>query len=653
MERKDKALKRNNSLIEKRSELPMKIRFASEFYGNGDSDTVADHMLSKKEREYMFVFSDADVLEANEPELHILVFLDKDSEGVPLAAKDKLRTILKYLKQSSDAKTGTRYSGSTLSYSKKEFLKDELTEKLRERDKTIRDEIAVSKDTSREAESLKAGKRYVNMADDYLKEAMELGASDFHIEADESRAFVRLRIHKQMIDIDEITHEEARKIGLAFYSEFTRGRGEGQVKGIAEGSYQESSLLDAEFSRKIGGNISLKARMVNIGLNHSDSFNIVLRLIDKTKTSEAIPFEKLNFSRNVCRKLRILETASKGAILVVGVTGSGKSTTLQNMVQHERDRSGNTRKIYTIEQPVESRIDRVIQINASGDEGKDVPADKNFSFDNINRSLMRGDPDSIMYGEIRDSITANAMKKGADSGHLVYGTMHVKSAIEAYPRLESFGLSRETIARNGFLVLVMCLHLLPRLCPHCSVPYRGKNSVPERYSEFDAIANYRKKSDSRNIMREVIATQKSIRPGDSLLRELQRKNIIDARDVFDLQQKIKLMNEGSDYAAFGDRVESVIRSSMIPREETNVRFKGAGCKECFNGTVGVAPVAEVLIPDDSFLSFVREGRLDRAELYWKSNLEGVTITQDSYEKIVSGMIDPRDAEAELPELLGS
>ena len=644
---------RNSKRITRRSELPMDIRFAGEFYGDTEGGLIADHVLTKKEREFMFIFSDASVLEANNPELHILVFLEGKDEAVPLPAKNKLRSIIKYLRQTDDSNIGITYSGNVLSYSSESSIKDELRQRLNEREKSINDELAANKDTSREAESHKAGKRYIRMAEDYLKEAMELGASDFHIEAEESKAYVRLRIHKQLIDIDEITHYDASQIGLAFYSEFTRGRGEGQVKGIAEGTYNESSLLDAEFSRKIGGNISLKARMVNIGLNHSDAFNIVLRLIDKTKTSEAIPFEKLNFSKNVCRKLRILETASKGAILVVGVTGSGKSTTLQNMVQHERDRTGNTRKIYTIEQPVESKIDRVIQINAAGDEGKDVPADKNFSFDNINRNLMRGDPDSIMFGEIRDSITAKAMNKGADSGHLVYGTMHVKSAIEAYPRLESFGLSRETIARNGFIVLVMCLHLLPRLCPHCSIPYRGKHSVPERYSEFDAIANYRKKSDSRNIMREVIAAQKSIQPDMSLLRELQRRSIIDSRDVYDLQQKIKIMNEGSDNAAFGDRVESVIRSSMMPREDTNVRFKGPGCKECFNGTVGVAPVAEVLIPDDSFLSFVREGRLDRAELYWKSNLEGVTITQDSYEKIVSGMIDPRDAEAELPELLGS
>ncbi|MEG3764892.1 ATPase, T2SS/T4P/T4SS family [Alteromonas sp. 14N.309.X.WAT.G.H12] len=653
MDERNKGLARNNKLIIRRNQLPMNIRFAGEFYGSGEAEVDGDHVLSKKEREYMFVFSDADVLEVNEPELHILVFLEEKSDNVPLSAKDKLRTILKHLKQGATGKSNTRYKTSILSYSKSHEIREELQEKLREREQAISEDIAVNKDRGREAENNKNGKRYLAMADNYLKEAMEYGASDFHIEADASRAFVRLRIHKQLIDIDEITHHEAAQLGVTFYSEFTRGRGEGQVKGIAEGTYHESSILDAEFSRKIGGNISLKARMVNIGLNHSDSFNIVLRLIDKTKTSEAIPFEKLNFSRTICRKLRILDTASKGAILVVGVTGSGKTTTLQNMIQHERDRTGNTRKIYSIEQPVETHIDRVVQINATSDESKDVSADKNFSFDNINRSLMRGDPDSIMYGEIRDVSTAIALQMGANSGHLVYGTMHVKSAIDAFPRLESFGLSREIIARNGFLVMIMCLHLLPLLCPHCSIPYKDKNSVPERYSEFDAIANYRKKRDKRNIMRDVIATQKSIKPGDSLLRELQCKSLIDSQDVFELQQKIKLMNEGRDNVEFIERVETVIRGSMMPREETNVRFKGPGCDQCFNGTVGVVPVGEIIIPDETFLSFVREGRLSRAELYWKSNLDGITITQDSYEKIVSGMIDPRDAETELPELLGS
>jgi type II secretory ATPase GspE/PulE/Tfp pilus assembly ATPase PilB-like protein len=648
MDKPKPSLRRNQSKYTKRSDLPGTIKFANVFYPDTFPTNKDTFELTKKEREDIFVYTDASILDSAYPVLNVVVVNDDKKGNNATEHRNKTRHIIQKA-------LSLPYSNVLLTYSSSSEVKDFLLKQLQNREKMRKAEINNANNEKKGNDGGVGGTHFTKMAENYLREAMELGASDLHIEATEGEtAYVRFRVHKLLIDFDEVTRNDAKQLGLAFYSDFTRGIGEGQVKGIADGTYNESSLLDAEFSRNIGGDISLKARMVNIGLNHDDMFNIVLRLIDKTKTSEAIPYENLNFSKTVCKKLRILETASKGAVLIVGVTGSGKSTTMQNMVQHERDRSSNTRKIYTIEQPVETTISRVIQINASASEEKDVPPDKNFTFDNINKNLMRGDPDSIMYGEIRDSITAKAMEKGADSGHLAYGTMHVKSAIDVFPRLESFGLLRENITRNGFIALSICQHLLPKLCPHCATKYEGISTIPERYSEFDAIANYRsKKGDNKGMMRKILQTQKEIDPGASLLRELQRRNFIDAKEVFNLKNKIRLMNEGNDHLDFNARLQSVIRSSMKPADEVNVRFKGPGCKNCFNGTIGVAPVAEVLVPDDKFLSFVRDGQLDKAELHWKSNLGGITITEDSYEKIVSGMVDPRDAESELPDLLGS
>ena len=150
---------RNNKRITRRSELPIDIRFAGEFYGDTEGGLIADHVLTKKEREFMFIFSDASVLEANNPELHILVFLEGKDEAVPLPAKNKLRSIIKYLRQTDDSNIGITYSGNVLSYSSESSIKDELRQRLNEREKSINDELAANKDTSREAESHKAGKR--------------------------------------------------------------------------------------------------------------------------------------------------------------------------------------------------------------------------------------------------------------------------------------------------------------------------------------------------------------------------------------------------------------------------------------------------------------------------------------------------------------
>jgi type II secretory ATPase GspE/PulE/Tfp pilus assembly ATPase PilB-like protein len=321
------------------------------------------------------------------------------------------------------------------------------------------------------------------------------------------------------------------------------------------------------------------------------------------------------------------------------------------MLQQERDRSGGTRKLISLEDPVEYAMDRVTQINV-GEKSEIAHADTDFTFENLNQKMLRSDPDTIAYGEIRDNVSAKALYKGVESGHLVYGTIHTSTALDVFSRLRSFGLSLDDICKKGFIRLILLQHLLPKLCPHCSIPYHVGDEVPEKYDELFVIKSFMQTSNTRLTVSEVVKISKKNK-GRSLLRALQAEERIGAIDVMRLRKKIQQLNEGSESRGFSDRLNSVISNSTLQEEDFNIRFRGHGCDKCLQGQCGVVPASEVIIPDERLLALIKSGDIQKASLYWKSHLGGKTAVQDSYGKIFDGSVDPRSVEEHLVDLLGS
>jgi type II secretory ATPase GspE/PulE/Tfp pilus assembly ATPase PilB-like protein len=493
------------------------------------------------------------------------------------------------------------------------------------------------------------GNELVLEVEQVLYKAMNLKASDFHLESLNGKdALIRFRVNKELFDFRKIPHKKAIEIGNVFFGHFIADKA--QERGSGDGMYKHDTLLEGEFSRKID-DVDMKARMVNMGTNHADGFNLVLRLIDKKKSNDPTSFEAMGFSNNSCSLLKEVEDSSRGFILTGGVTGSGKSTTQQNQMQLERDRSGRTRKIYSFEQPVEQVIEGVIQCSVKdGDEN--TPDDRNYSFENYNKLSMRGDPDTIAYGEIRDHTTAMAADKGARSGHLVYGTMHVYDVMGIFPRFESFGLPPEKVCDPGYIRMAMFQHLLPKLCPHCSRSYRIGSEMPERYDEYFISRSYRDDSNSAIDPEVLRDTNGALKSGESLFRMLQKRGEIRSSDVVAMKRKLQLANGRYDKNAFRERLERVTTMSGAHPDDVNIKFRGTGCHHCLNGHVGVTPAAEVLVPDEEFLNLVRKGEMHQARMYWLSDLGGRSATEDSYEKIIQGIVDPRIVEDEL-EKIGS
>jgi type IV pilus assembly protein PilB len=146
--------------------------------------------------------------------------------------------------------------------------------------------------------------------------------------------------------------------------------------------------------------------------------------------------------------------SSYGAVLVTGPTGSGKSTTLYAALGALND---VTKKIITIEDPVEYRIDGINQMNVNRKAGLDFATGL--------RSILRADPDIVMVGEIRDGETARIAIEAALTGHMMLSTLHTNDAPGAIPRLNEMGI--ETFLTASALDCVIAQRLARKLCTHC------------------------------------------------------------------------------------------------------------------------------------------------------------------------------------------
>ena len=159
-------------------------------------------------------------------------------------------------------------------------------------------------------------------------------------------------------------------------------------------------------------------------------------------------------------QIRQLLALPNGIILVTGPTGSGKSSTLYTFL---RELNTKDRRIVTIEDPVENKLDGVVQIA--------VKPEINLTFSAGLRSILRGDPNVIMVGEMRDLETTEIAIRGALTGHLVFSTLHTNDAVGGISRLLDMGIEPFLIASSVRAFIAQ--RLVRRLCPHCRQPASG------------------------------------------------------------------------------------------------------------------------------------------------------------------------------------
>ena len=272
-----------------------------------------------------------------------------------------------------------------------------------------------------------------------IAQAVEARASDIHLEPGERDFEVRLRI-------DGVLHTRS-SVPMSRYAA-TASR----IKLIAHLDIGERRLpQDGRISVRAAGE-DLDIRVSSMPSVFGES--MVLRLLPKRRAD--LGLDRLGMGPDQLARFRQWLAQPNGLILVTGPTGSGKSTTLYSALAAINDQS---RKIVTVEDPVEFRLPHMIQIQTQAEIG--------YTFARALRSILRHDPDIIMIGEIRDRETAEIAIQSALTGHLVLATLHTNDALSAVTRLTDMGVEPYLVAAS--LRAVMAQRLVRRLCERCAV----------------------------------------------------------------------------------------------------------------------------------------------------------------------------------------
>ena len=286
---------------------------------------------------------------------------------------------------------------------------------------------------------LASGAPVVRAVTDLLEKAMELRATDIHVEPLRTGLAIRMRI-------DGLLRDVATPAGVLPQAVISR------VKILAGLNIAERRLPQDGAAHLRIARSDVDIRVATMPNQHGES--AVIRLLPKDRG--VLEIAKLGLSAHDEEKLRRLLSLPHGMIVVTGPTGSGKTTTLATMLTVLNDK---TRKILTIEDPVEYEI--------RGANQSQVKPEIGLTFAAALRAFVRQDPDVIMVGEIRDPETANIAIHAALTGHLVLTTLHTETAAAAVPRLLDLGV--ESFLLQSTLRAVMAQRLVRILCERCKI----------------------------------------------------------------------------------------------------------------------------------------------------------------------------------------
>lgn len=274
-----------------------------------------------------------------------------------------------------------------------------------------------------------------------ILEAVRLGASDIHIHPKTNSVVVRYRIDGVLIDKIQVP----QRLNMPLVS---------RIKVMAE-------LDITERRRPQDGRITVKTpmRIIDLRISSLPTINgekIVMRILDRN--AAVLRLEDLGIPAKSRPRIERITVKPQGIILTTGPTGSGKTTTLYSMLQHNATPEKN---YVTIEDPVEYYLDMAGQVMVREKIG--------LHFSTVLRSILRQDPDVILLGEIRDFETAEVAFHAALTGHLVYSTLHTNSAVATIARLFDLGLKPYVVA--SALEAIIAQRLVRKICEHCREPY--------------------------------------------------------------------------------------------------------------------------------------------------------------------------------------
>ena len=372
-------------------------------------------------------------------------------------------------------------------------------------------------------------------ADDMLAyivaQAHKLNSSDIHLETQTDYVRVRLRIDGVLHPIAKLTADKYRTL----------------ISAIASAGNVSTSTDQAQ-----QGHISEKVTMadgttvdVNVRLETVPTINgmdVVMRLFNMDQSMYKL--DKLDLNQNERAIVDDIISKPSGLVMVVGPTGSGKTTTLYSMLN---TLNTEERKIITLEDPVEYQFPGITQISIHSTEGGN-----DNSFADKLRAVLRLDPDIVMVGEIRDMDTAKTALQAALTGHLVLSTFHASSASAALTRIS------EIIGQNPLFVsairLVMAQRLVRRLDDNLKQPYTpSEGEIAKIKQVIETLpANYTKPN---------LDNLKLYKPGKSQENPYGFKGQIAVREQFTMTSKLRELLENPKSMVTTQTIESAAISS--------------------------------------------------------------------------------------------
>ena len=323
----------------------------------------------------------------------------------------------------------------------------QMMEELEEDSKMIEGELDLGAIEDQDVVSMASKTPVVKFVNHILFQAIKREATDIHIEPYEKEVRVRYRVDGVMF----LALMPPKRIQSALIS---------RLKIMA-------NLNIAEKRKPQDGRIEIKAAGKEIDIRVSvvpvvHGERVAMRLLDKTKTF--VKLETLGFSK---RDFSILEHAiaqPNGIVLVSGPTGSGKTTTLYSVLSRVNTPDVN---LLTVEDPVEYQINGINQVQVNDKIG--------LTFASVLRSFLRQDPDIIMIGEARDAETIQIAITAAQTGHLVFSTIHTNNAPATITRLIDMGI--EPFLITSSVTAILAQRLVRKVCQFCKRTYNPPANV--------------------------------------------------------------------------------------------------------------------------------------------------------------------------------
>lgn len=302
-----------------------------------------------------------------------------------------------------------------------------------------------------------------------IRLSFQAGTSDLHFQAEESGIFLRLRLDGVLMQVLKFTHEEFRKYmqKIKFISGVKMN-----IDYIPQDGRFSFQASDKDWNlRTIDARISFMPGI--------KTENIVIRFLDAQKSVDS--FEEIWLSPDQISLLEDNIHKTSGIIIITGPTWSWKTTTLYTTLKKLND---GTKKIITLEDPIEYKI--------AGLQQSQINYDKGYDYETGFKAILRQDPDIILIWETRSQETASIAINAALTWHLVFTTLHTNSALDSLSRL--MNMQVEPFLLAPALQLIIGQRLVRKLCPYCSKPQQAS---PEQDSEIRNTLSHLQKKDPK------------------------------------------------------------------------------------------------------------------------------------------------------------